>query len=470
MFSWLQITRKQSNESLRYNELRLDEDKGYRKLSLILEEKCDKINSEILRLVNNSIFVGQNDEKLEDISNRNTRKKILDKFNFDNKILNTAVSEDNDNLNKENFSIIKEILSNIIYQQERELTELINHQTSKEAGDTKGENIEFFTKKLEEMIKINERIYYITEIICNKLILNVTCMIGFMSKEEISLWVGIISLLIVLEIRNFQYSIIIKNETDNKYDERYIILTWINNNNYEFFELLINYYQVIPITYKIGEVLRDISTLLNLTQGSEIIDKKINKTFQIPNSAKIKSYEIIKNILYENELLTELIRLSGNHCFDISSDSITTLRCYLFISPEITNDYILKNNRSFFNNIFKYLIQSNEYVPQRYGLRLLNQLLSIKELSKTMTLFSGNCEYLKIFMNLISSNLETISFEAFHIFKLFIANPKKSNDIVNILKSSKNNIIQLLLQFQNNRIDGQFNSDKKVSFNIIILF
>ncbi|KAH7649653.1 hypothetical protein FG379_000913 [Cryptosporidium bovis] len=464
MFNWLQISGKQSNESLKYNELKLYDDKEYMKLCLTLGEKCDEINNEIIKSVNNSVFVGKNDEKFKDISNKETRRKIVNKFNSENNILNTAVSEGKNSLNKDNLCTIKEILSNIINLQEKDLTELFNLEISNLIEDDKYESRKYFTNKIEDMKKMNERIYYICDIICNKLILNIACMIGFMSKKENSLWAGIISLLIVVEIRNVQYSIIIKDKLDDKYNEKYIILSWINNNNHEFFELLMNYYQIIPITYKIGEVLRDISTLLNLTQSSEIVDKKINKTFHIPDSVKIISYEIIKNILYEDELLTKLIKLSGNNCFDISSDSITTLRCYLFISPEITNDYILKNIDLFFSNIFKYLIQSNEYVPQRYGLRLLNQLLSVKELSKVMTLFSGNSEYLKIFMDLISSNLETISFEAFHIFKLFIANPKKSSDILNILKSNKNKIIQLL-QFQNSRIDEQFGSDKEVSLH-----
>ncbi|KAK6589082.1 hypothetical protein RS030_233554 [Cryptosporidium xiaoi] len=464
MFNWLQISGKQSNESLKYNELKLYDDKEYMKLCLTLGEKCDEINNEIIKSVNNSVFVGKNDEKFKDISNKETRIKIVNKFNSENNILNKAVSEDKNSLNKDNLCTIKEILSNIINLQEKDLTELFNLEISNLIEDGKDESRKYFANKIEDMKKMNERIYYICDIICNKLILNIACMIGFMSKKENSLWAGIISLLIVLEIRNFQYSIIIKDKLDEKYNEKYIILSWINNNNHEFFELLMNYYQIIPITYKIGEVLRDISTLLNLAQSSEIVDKKINKTFQIPDSVKIISHEIIKNILYEDELLTKLIKLSGNHCFDISSDSITTLRCYLFISPKITNDYILKNIDLFFSNIFKYLIKSNEYVPQRYGLRLLNQLLSVKELSKVMTLFSGNSEYLKIFMDLISSNLETISFEAFHIFKLFIANPKKSRDILNILKSNKNKIIQLL-QFQNSRIDEQFSSDKEVSLH-----
>ncbi|MCO5583293.1 hypothetical protein L7F22_037203 [Adiantum nelumboides] len=55
-----------------------------------------------------------------------------------------------------------------------------------------------------------------------------------------------------------------------------------------------------------------------------------------------------------------------------------------------------------------------------------------------MTRYISNEENLKDMMNLLKDKSKNIQFEAFHVFKVFVANPKKPPVIENILRRTEN--------------------------------
>jgi calcium binding protein 39 len=57
-------------------------------------------------------------------------------------------------------------------------------------------------------------------------------------------------------------------------------------------------------------------------------------------------------------------------------------------------------------------------------------------------------ENLKIMMNLLRGNTKAIQCEAFHVFKIFVANPKKSPIVIEILSRNKHKLIDFLTKFQ----------------------
>lgn len=79
-----------------------------------------------------------------------------------------------------------------------------------------------------------------------------------------------------------------------------------------------------------------------------------------------------------------------------------------------------------------------------------------------MMSFISSKENLKIIMNLLRNKSSHIQFETFHVFKIFVANPMKTKEIVMILYNNKQKLIQYLLTFQNDREDIQFIDEKKL--------
>ena len=53
-------------------------------------------------------------------------------------------------------------------------------------------------------------------------------------------------------------------------------------------------------------------------------------------------------------------------------------------------------------------------------------------------------------------------YRAFHVFKVFVANPKKPSEICSILYQNKTKLIPFLEAFQTDKGDEQFNDEKKL--------
>lgn len=58
---------------------------------------------------------------------------------------------------------------------------------------------------------------------------------------------------------------------------------------------------------------------------------------------------------------------------------------------------------------------------------------------------------LKMMMNLLRDKSANIQFEAFHVFKVFVANPKKPDDIRQILLANKEKLITYLQNFHSDK-------------------
>lgn len=64
-------------------------------------------------------------------------------------------------------------------------------------------------------------------------------------------------------------------------------------------------------------------------------------------------------------------------------------------------------------------------------------------------------------MNMLREKSRNIQFEAFHVFKIFVANPKKTDAILNILLRNKEKLVEFLMKFHTDRCeDEQFNDEK----------
>lgn len=78
-----------------------------------------------------------------------------------------------------------------------------------------------------------------------------------------------------------------------------------------------------------------------------------------------------------------------------------------------------------------------------------------------MTKYISKPENLKLMMNLLRDKSRNIQFEAFHVFKVFVANPNKTQPILDILLKNQTKLIEFLSKFQNDRTeDEQFNDEK----------
>ena len=113
-------------------------------------------------------------------------------------------------------------------------------------------------------------------------------------------------------------------------------------------------------------------------------------------------------------------------------------------------EFLDKNYDRFFTS-FKTLIASSNYVTKRQSLKLLGEILLDRANFNVMTRYIADEGNLKMMMNMLRDKSKNIQFEAFHVFKVFVANPKKPPQIETILKRNKDKLLVFLKNFHNDK-------------------
>lgn len=147
--------------------------------------------------------------------------------------------------------------------------------------------------------------------------------------------------------------------------------------------------------------------------------------------------------------------------FQKSSDALTCFRVLLTKHPTVSSQYLQKEYEPFFEKMGA-LVDSENYITKRQSLRMLGDLLVIREHIDIMKRYLFDELNLVNMMKMLKSKSRALQFEAFHIFKLFIANPHKSEPVMNIIRTNREKMILFLQNFQTRRDerDDRFKEDK----------
>ncbi|ORX77446.1 Mo25-PA [Anaeromyces robustus] len=146
--------------------------------------------------------------------------------------------------------------------------------------------------------------------------------------------------------------------------------------------------------------------------------------------------------------------------FDIASDAFVTFKDLLTRHKDLVAEFLEANYDQVFEH-YTQLLVSNNYVTKRQSLKLLGELLLDRTNFNIMSKYITNAENLKLMMNLLRDKSRNIQFEAFHVFKVFVANPNKTPPILDILQKNKEKLLTYLRNFHNDRSDDeQFNEEK----------
>ncbi|KAG2779702.1 hypothetical protein JG687_00015178 [Phytophthora cactorum] len=194
-----------------------------------------------------------------------------------------------------------------------------------------------------------------------------------------------------------------------------------------------------------------------LVAGYENSDVALNCGTMLRESIR---HEILAGkILYSPDLwkfFDEYVHLPN---FEVGSDAFATFKDLFTRHKTLAATFFTSN----FDVVFaKYncLLMSENYVTRRQSLKLLGEILLDRSNFDIMMKYIGEKENLKMMMNLLRDTSANIQFEAFHVFKVFVANPKKPEAISLILVNNREKLIAYLKNFQNSKEDPQFIEEK----------
>ncbi|KAJ6747801.1 CALCIUM-BINDING PROTEIN 39-RELATED [Salix koriyanagi] len=146
--------------------------------------------------------------------------------------------------------------------------------------------------------------------------------------------------------------------------------------------------------------------------------------------------------------------------FDISADAAATFKELLTRHKSTVAEFLSKNYDWFFAEFNLKLLESTNYITRRQSIKLLGDMLLDRSNAVVMTRYVSSRDNLRILMNLLRESSKSIQTEAFHVFKLFVANQHKPPDIVSILVANRSKLLRLLADFKLDKEDEQFEADK----------
>ncbi|CAI7729741.1 unnamed protein product [Closterium sp. NIES-54] len=124
-------------------------------------------------------------------------------------------------------------------------------------------------------------------------------------------------------------------------------------------------------------------------------------------------------------------------------------------------DLLLNSDNSFFKR-FDLLLNSDNYVTRRQAIKLLGELLLDRANMQVMLRYIGEAHNFKIMMTLIKDPSRAIQYEAFHVFKIFVANPRKPEKIVKLLARNKEKMVKFLKDFEIDKEEEDFEEEKEM--------
>lgn len=201
----------------------------------------------------------------------------------------------------------------------------------------------------------------------------------------------------------------------------------------------------------------------------KILDLLVNNYNSQKNDVALNSGQVLRECI-KNEELTR-ITLEHHHekffeyanlaSFDILSDAFSTFRDLMTRHKHIVKKFLEENYQSFLKNYNEQLIESENYVTKRQSIKLLSEVLLDKINFNVMSRYVADVDNLKVIMKLLGDRSAAITLEAFHVFKIFVANPKKTEKVERLLIKNKEKLIHFLTEFRvDQNQDDQFEEER----------
>eukprot|EP00636_Phaeomonas_parva_P015184 CAMPEP_0118877802 /NCGR_PEP_ID=MMETSP1163-20130328/17959_1 /TAXON_ID=124430 /ORGANISM="Phaeomonas parva, Strain CCMP2877" /LENGTH=367 /DNA_ID=CAMNT_0006813557 /DNA_START=25 /DNA_END=1128 /DNA_ORIENTATION=+ len=147
--------------------------------------------------------------------------------------------------------------------------------------------------------------------------------------------------------------------------------------------------------------------------------------------------------------------------FALSSDAFSTLRQMLTENKDVAAEFLHEKFEEVFRR-YDRLLNSENYATKRQSIKLLSQILLDRKNYKVMIRYISEKQNLKNIMMLLRDRHANIQYEAFHVFKVFVANPNKSDGVLGVLLNNQQKLIQFLSNFQNEKEEEQFVEEKQL--------
>ncbi|CAN6226343.1 unnamed protein product [Urochloa humidicola] len=198
-----------------------------------------------------------------------------------------------------------------------------------------------------------------------------------------------------------------------KVDESYCCVQYIEN-HVDLLDFLVVCYKNLEVALNCGNMLRE--------------------CIKYPTLAKY----ILESSSFE--LFFQYVELPN---FDIASDALNTFKDLLTKHEDAVSEFLSSHYEQFFG-LYTRLLSSTNYVTRRQSVKFLSEFLLEAPNAQIMKRYILDVHYLNIMIGLLKDSSKNIRICTFHIFKVFVANPNKPREIVQVLVANHRELLKLL--------------------------
>jgi calcium binding protein 39 len=137
--------------------------------------------------------------------------------------------------------------------------------------------------------------------------------------------------------------------------------------------------------------------------------------------------------------------------FDVATDAFSSFREVLTLHKTAQfAEWMFASYTPLFAHFAK-LHRCENYVTRRLSMKLVGEILLDRNNFNVMSRYIEDRDHLRTVMKALADPSQAIAFEAFHVFKIFAANPKKTPEIKEILLRNQAKLCEFLPTFQDER-------------------
>uniref|UniRef100_A0AAV1UWC8 Uncharacterized protein n=1 Tax=Peronospora matthiolae TaxID=2874970 RepID=A0AAV1UWC8_9STRA len=167
----------------------------------------------------------------------------------------------------------------------------------------------------------------------------------------------------------------------------------------------------------------------------------------------------LQTLAPEFEFLFKVTMENSN--FDISADALINISRLLTVHKKVTVQLLDEA----FDHIFGLLnglLTSENYATRRQALQLLSELLLDPVNFSVMQRYVASRTYLKQVMLLLREPSEALRMDAFHVFKIFVANPNKSPEVEQLLVRNREKLLAFVSDFGKSASNRDFLQERSL--------
>lgn len=153
-------------------------------------------------------------------------------------------------------------------------------------------------------------------------------------------------------------------------------------------------------------------------------------------------HELVNRLLLEHAGFWNVFKYVQLPVFEVATDSFATLQALLSTHKKLAGDFLAARCEAFAQSI-NGLMRLENYVTKRQAVRLLLDVVVQRLNVQFLKFYLDDAALLKLVMLLLLDKLKNVQLESFHVFKYFVAKPRKLQKIMDILAKNKDNFVRL---------------------------